>query len=422
MKSTLALALALAALVAGAPRAQPAPDRAWVELTGRGQELRFVTAAPDCPAAELDGQPAAMHVRAPPGGGFAVSVCALEVPAGVKEARIGQWRAPLLARPPRRILIFGDTGCRLKGAAVQACNDPRKWPFALVAARAAAMKPDLVIHVGDYYYRETPCPADDAGCAGSPHGDNWPTWDAEFFTPAGPLLDAAPWVLVRGNHESCSRGGAGWFRLLDAASAPQPCPAESAPFKVDLGELGLYVLDSADTEDRAAPAPAVEAFSRQLDFVKPAPGQPAWILTHRPLWAMVTAAGLGPLGAVEIPINATEQAAAHGRDLGGVQMIVSGHIHHFASYDFGPSRPAQLVAGTGGDVGDAGDKARPRSDDRRIDGLDAKGFTFNQFGYLLLERDGKDWTGAFRDLDDRLVASCRLHERSLTCRRVRAKG
>lgn len=96
-------------------------------------------------------------------------------------------------------------------------------------------------------------------------------------------------------------------------------------------------------------------------------------------------------------------------------MIVSGHIHHFASYDFGPSRPAQLVAGTGGDVGDAGDSARLRSDNVRLDGLPAKGFTFERYGYLLLDREGSDWAGVFRDLDDRVLAECRLHERRLRC-------
>jgi hypothetical protein len=35
----------------------------------------------------------------------------------------------------------------------------------------------------------------------------------------------------------------------------------------------------------------------------------------------------------------------------------------------------------------------------------------------LLERTGADWTGAFRDLDDKVVAVCRLHLRDLTCRR-----
>jgi hypothetical protein len=211
------------------------------------------------------------------------------------------------------------------------------------------------------------------------------------------------------------RGGAGWFRLLDAAPGPLACPAESAPFKVDLGDLGLYVLDSADTQDRTAPKDAVDAFSHQLDAVKPPPGQQAWIVTHRPVWAMVQALNAGPLGPIEIPINLTEQAAAHGHDFAGVQMIISGHIHHFASYDFSPSRPAQLVAGTGGDVGDAGDSARLRPDNVRLDGLRARGFTFERYGYLLLEREGADWAGVFRDLDDRVLADCRLHERQLTC-------
>ena len=44
------------------------------------------------------------------------------------------------------------------------------WPFPKIAATAAAARPDLVIHVGDYHYREAPCPAERAGCANSPSG------------------------------------------------------------------------------------------------------------------------------------------------------------------------------------------------------------------------------------------------------------
>ena len=114
---------------------------------------------------------------------------------------------------PQRILVVGDTGCRIKGAALQACNDPAPGLFRRLAAAAARLKPDLVIHVGDYLYRESACPAGNAGCAGSPWGDNWITWQADFLTPAAPLLAAAPIVLVRGNHEDCRRSGAGLLRL-----------------------------------------------------------------------------------------------------------------------------------------------------------------------------------------------------------------
>ena len=94
---------------------------------------------------------------------------------------------------------------------------------------AAAKRPDLVIHVGDYYYRVSACPVGRAGCAGSPHGDNWPTWQAELFDPGAPLLAAAPWVVVRGNHEVCRRGGPGWFRLLDPYPARADCPDRTEP-------------------------------------------------------------------------------------------------------------------------------------------------------------------------------------------------
>ncbi len=135
---------------------------------------------------------------------------------------------------PQRILVLGDTGCRIKGASLQACNDPAQWPFPQLAAAAASLKPDLVIHVGDYLYRESACPAGNQGCAGSPWGDNWTTWQADFFTPAAPLLAAAPIVLARGNHEDCKRAGPGWTRLQGPAAFDRPhlarCISRSIPW------------------------------------------------------------------------------------------------------------------------------------------------------------------------------------------------
>jgi hypothetical protein len=319
--------------------------------------------------------------------------------------------------------VFGDTGCRIKADHIQDCNNPRRWPFAEVARRAAAHHPDLVIHVGDYYYRETPCPAGDKQCAGSPSGDHWTTWRAEFFAPAQPLLAEAPWVFARGNHEACGRGARGWFRMLDAGPAPLACPAISASFKVDLGDLNLYLIDSANTFDNDAQAPMVARFSAQLDALGAdmSHGR-GWIVTHRPIWGLTPVARLGPVGPFDVPINKTEQAAVVGHDLGGVQMIVSGHIHHFASFDFGPTRAAQLVVGTGGDIGEDADIARIRSDQVSIDGMEADRTTFSRFGYFLLDRAGADWTGTFRDMDDHVVATCKLHERRLRCAAVKGAG
>jgi hypothetical protein len=356
-----------------------------------------------------------MAVRSARGERFPL-VCTLRLPPGAAAVSVDGQPAPLPTREPRRIVIFGDTGCEVKDLSAQACNDPRAWPFAQVARLAAAQKPDLVIHVGDYYYRESPCPLAIRACAGGPWGDRWETWTAEFFDPAEPLLEAAPWVFARGNHESCKRGWRGWYALLDAAPAPEGCPLVATPFAVKAGALTLYVIDSAEAEDRGHAKAQVAAIGSQLDrFGDALNTGEGWIVTHRPVWGLVPVARLGPAPPLEVGLNFTEQAAFRGRALSGVQMIASGHVHHFQSLTFGPARPAQLVAGSGGGVEVKADSARPYGGRREIDGLDAQAFSFARFGYYLMERDGQDWVGAFRDLDDVVRARCRLHARQLDC-------
>ena len=419
------LALPLGLLFASHASAAPGPGEpsVWVEQVQGGQQVRAATLQPRCPVLNVDGEPTAMQVRAAADAIYPVTLCQLSLPAGARRATLGGAALPLLKGPPQRILIFGDTGCRIKDALVQDCNNPRLWPFAQVVRRAAAHHPDLVIHVGDYYYRETPCPAANKACAGSPYGDNWATWRTEFFTPARPLLASAPWVFVRGNHETCSRGGRGWFRLLDAGAQPLPCPSTAAPFTVNLGDLNLYVLDSGSAEDSSAPPDLVARFGGELNALagEMTHGK-GWILTHRPFWGLAPIARLGPIGPIEAPLNKTEQTAVQGRDLSGVQMVVSGHIHHFSAYSFGPGRPAQLISGAGGDIGERADTPAVRQGTVDIDGLPAERLTFDRFGYFLLDRSGADWVGGFRDLDDHLIATCRLHGRDLRCTPVRGQG
>ncbi|HEY8253207.1 MAG TPA: hypothetical protein VIG39_01125, partial [Rhizomicrobium sp.] len=161
--------VALAFFLLLLPVAARAEDSAWVQAVANGYEARLVTAAAACPVLNTDKGDVAMTMRAPAGADFPM-VCAAPLAAGVTKAQIGAVVLPVPVAAPQRILVVGDTGCRIKGAALQACNDPAAWPFPLVAAAAAKLKPDLVIHVGDYLYRESACPAGNAGCAGSPWG------------------------------------------------------------------------------------------------------------------------------------------------------------------------------------------------------------------------------------------------------------
>src|SRR5258708_7117094 len=196
---------------------------AWVEFTSDGVSIRAIDSGDKCPTASIDGNPVQMDVRLAASDSFAITACQVMAPSGAKFAEVDGRKLKLSSSKTDRIVVIGDTGCRLKGPEVQDCNDPKKWPFKTVAQHAAAKHPDLVIHVGDYYYRETPCPADRPGCQGSPHGDSWESWGADFFEPAQCLLASAPWIFARGNHEQCGRGADGWFRLLDAGNSPLTC-------------------------------------------------------------------------------------------------------------------------------------------------------------------------------------------------------
>ena len=154
---------------------------AWVELGESGRVIaRVVVNGPaDCPTAEVDGTSRAMTPRQPVPDGFRL-VCEAALPAGARSARVKGQALALPHPDPSRIVVIGDTGCRIKGTEVQDCN--RDWPFERVAKAAASAQPQLVIHVGDYLYREDPCPAKDRNeCGGSPFGDNWDTWNADFF-------------------------------------------------------------------------------------------------------------------------------------------------------------------------------------------------------------------------------------------------
>jgi Calcineurin-like phosphoesterase len=387
---------------------QPGP---WTEFGSDGSLSVRIAAASGaaCPEATADGAALPMQIRAPADGSFPFAVCEARAPAGTAKLTVAGAAVPTASAAVRRIVVIGDTGCRLEGRQIQDCNDPQAWPFAAIAARAAAHKPDLVIHVGDYYYRETACPSGSTGCAASPFGDSGATWQADFFTPAAPLLAAAPWVMVRGNHELCRRGGQGWSRLLDPHPGPLDCTPRTDPYALHLGGLDLLVFDGADADDFSAPAEKVAAYAAQLAaLLKTAPPH-AWLLTHRPVWASAQGNMAGQ------SLNTTEQAAIRGLVPPGLDMVVSGHLHDFMSYEFGPERPAQLVVGVGGDT--MLPLAKAPLEGAEIDGIKVRsGFALERFGFFVLERDEAGWDGTLYAADDTVLAHCRLAGRQIQCR------
>jgi Calcineurin-like phosphoesterase len=401
------LVLALSAMTTpGVAADWPAP---WVELAADGTLSVRAAVAPGaaCPAVTADDVAIAVVKRGAPDNNFPVEICEARAPVRTAQLTVSGGAAPILAAEVKRIVVFGDTGCRLEGRAIQDCSNPTAWPFGAIAASAAAKRPDLVIHLGDYYYRVSSCPAGRAGCAGSPHGDNWPSWKADFFDPAAPLLAAAPWVMVRGNHELCRRGGRGWFRLLDPYPARTDCVDRTNPYWLSLGGLALLIFDSADADDFLVPPDKVAAYAAQLAPLLATAPPHAWLLTHRPVWGLSS----GPFAG--LTVNLTEQAALRGNIPANLDLVLSGHLHDFLAYEFGPERPAQLI------VGDAGaalyEAVNPTG--AEIDGMPVRrGLALERFGYFVMERNGEGWDGTLYGVDDAVLARCRLQGRSLDCR------
>jgi len=403
--SVAASTILLAAAAAHAQGLTPA----WVELGEDGKAVaRIVVNNPqECPAIQIDGTSRPMSLRQPMPAGLR-PVCESAIPSGAKSASVNARSLALPKPDPARVIAIGDTGCRIKGGQIQACNDPALWPFRQVAAGAAAEKPDLMIHVGDYLYRESPCPdASQAMCGGSPAGDNWEAWNADFFEPAARLLEAAPWVFSRGNHEDCNRSWRGWFYYLDPRPWNGTCEEYSAPYLVKLGKFQLAILDSSAAKENDVDEAQVAVFAAQLSSLHP---ESAWLATHYPFWGFST----DPRGGLPKPLVAALEAAWEKAAPEGYTLILSGHIHLFEYVSVDHGRPPQLVAGDGGTQMAVPFQTSMKG--TQIRGASVMGSrNRQQFGYTMLSREGKLWHLELKDPRQNVLVRCTVPGSSESC-------
>lgn len=436
-------------------RAAEAPLAAYVILGDGGRAVaRVITAAPSCPRISVDNRSRPMSLRAPAEteaqrptasapenskpSAFPALTCEARLPAGARAVSVQGLRLPMPAAAARRIVVIGDTGCRVKASdhAGQACNDPAKYPFATVAAKAAAWKPDLVVHVGDLLYRENPCPEGNAGCAGSPWGYGLDAWRADFFEPATPLLRAAPWVMTRGNHETCNRAGQGWWRFIEPhpLARGRDCndPAKDSdgdyapPYAVPLGGgAQIVVLDLsalgtkaiADTDPRAAQYretyAKLDAFARRARYT--------FALDHYPMLGVAAEDKKGPvtlkpgnpaIQSVFGPLNPDLLPAK-------VDVLLAGHVHLWEQVGFSSAHPSQFIAGFSGTEEDVVPiPAALPPDVAPAPGARIAHFSswVDGFGYMTLERRGaRSWNVTVWNTRGEPVNHCTIVGRRSQC-------
>jgi hypothetical protein len=467
------IALAPLWLDGGSLRAEQVPAKSTVQAayvllaeSPAGSTVAFARAIVDsdqgCP--ELVGAGAeriSMTPRRNPHG-FTVKVCEARYPLGRSLTIEGGPRLPPVVENPSRIAVFGDSGCKPKDQEGCGLDDPQ-WPFPALARAAAASRPDLVLHVGDYNYRGTPSgfkvtvdgkevqrwyydagdgasPSEQCGIpgpyysqnsTGNPDADRWEAWWLDFFQPAGDLLTAAPWVFARGNHELCSHAGPGWFYFLDASSElPEGggrqlvCPSQDGegpalphlqlvePQVLHLGDLDLLVIDSANACDQLPGL--TEVYRRQLlAAASRLRSRKAWLMSHRPVWGVEDAAAPvydcdgKPESGPALPygeLNRTLQCALRGEAgktlLPALEQVLAGHMHRFEALSFAaPSGRPPVLVV--GNSGVAEDTGPPvGAFAQTVDGAPASGFSIAQFGYLELAKDGGGaWHGSMVALD-----------------------
>ena len=373
---------------------------AWIVYGPSGPVARtIVENGGDCPAIVLDGHEAKMRTYTLPGTNYPVRVCESAIEPHVKSASIEGTALPV-AKLHRnaRVAILGDTGCRLKAGKtpqIQDCSDPKAWPFKEVADAVAAWDPDLILHVGDYYYREATCKS--GKCTPSTY--DWKRWDADFFQPAKKLLPHAPWVMARGNHETCSRAAEGWFRILDPRSYlwedTKFCNSNllfTPPYNLAIGDMHIAVMDSSGAADNLDPK-QVPMWTNQLALVGKNPAG-TWMMLHHPLWA----------DSYNEEDSDTLAAAWQAAPLPSIGLVLSGHIHALEVRGFTGNETPQFVVGNGGTALDpaVGDATGKNLGGRTV----ASFYQDNDFGFIAATHKDGTWTFDIRTPDGKSKTVC----------------
>ena len=416
---------------------------------------RVLTAEATCPLIRFDAHEVQMDIRTVPAtlplrptisspadskpSVFPLLTCEKNIPVNTKSAMVGDQSLPLLPPQIKRIVVIGDTGCRLKSSdhAYQNCNDKNLYPFAKIAASAAKWKPDLVIHVGDYEYRENVCPENMPGCAGSPWGYGWDAWNADFFEPGASLLKVAPWVMVRGNHESCARAGQGWWRLLDPRpmlpgrdcndAANDDIGDYSDPYAVPLGDdAQMIVLDTSNTLNGVIQTGDVRQnkFRDMYSKLEKLSQQASYniVTNHHPILGF--AAKKDKKGDISL-LSGNQGIQSVFGSINPLIMpprvnaMLSGHIHLWQEVSFSSPHPTQFIAGFSGTMEDVVPlPARLPPGATPVPGAVVEHFSswVSGFGYMTMERKAATlWEVKVWDINGHQVNSCSIEGSHSNC-------
>jgi hypothetical protein len=256
------------------------------------------------------------------------------------------------------------------------------------------------------------------------------------------LLAAAPWVFVRGNHESCFRAGQGWFRFIDAQPWRQARSCDVPVFDVDAdysdpyavpvtGDTQLIVFDSSKTNGKPFLATdwSFGKYTQQLKTV----GQLAlqkpnsFFLSHHPLLAVAPVKdphkfksggneGLQSVFGVLHPDRLFPD---------GVSVAMHGHVHLFESISFKSKHPVSLVLGNSGSANEGLVPDVLPPDAKLYRGAEIEDYAArSDYGFATLDRVDSgvngDWLLTEYTINGRAVIQCKISGGKSHCSSVSA--
>lgn len=366
---------------------------------------------------------------------FSELVCEAVWPVSETSAEVNGMHFNKPSQYPKKILLIGDTGCRMKASedAFQDCYDEDKWPFKRIILSGSQLKPDLVVHVGDIHYRESPCPVGRMGCQGSSWGYGLDAWIEDFFLPFKELA-STPWVFIRGNHENCARAGQGWHRYIDINPYTEETSCNdvkndikgnfSTPYSVELAKQAqLIVFDSSNTPSKPMQKSneMYETYQQQVkDAEKLSMNKKFNIFgNHHPINAYTFDKKTSSAKEYVSGLTGVLRGVNKDELLPTFSMTLHGHTHFFESISYTNGRPLTLVTGNGGSSLEGSAIEQISFTESQKSDYSILNFKASEtFGFALLERqdmDGESWLLTEYDQFGKPKFHCNITNKKSVC-------
>ncbi|MGZ3726415.1 MAG: metallophosphoesterase family protein [Pseudobdellovibrio sp.] len=316
-----------------------------------------------------------------------------------------------------KFAVVGDTGCRLKESngknVYQNCADENEWPYKTVIKSLMNEKFDFMIHTGDYHYREqcsdrTICPRYTRS-----FGYNWAAWWDDFYGPNQELFKKTPMLLVRGNHEDCTRAYAGWEPISVFNKQFDEKCEQVEPFQwIEIDDMVIVNFDDAGFDEKHETSKAEQArfliqfkeISERISQLKTK--KEIWLVTHKPVFAFLPSKDKSGY----TPASRSLKAVLDQSDLlPKIDYILSGHVH-----------TQQLVMNRDGlrqiIVANSGTALEPFGKKIRTNKLISLTDNENGFGYAMFERLGfRKWQVQFKNRDGKTEMECHIQDKKIKC-------